>query len=145
MCALFKNEMLKKYYRLKVRCSSKFNSIGNIITVDDPRNKRNSVAEKLSDSSLFSRNARTKRNIVNESLDVAEASNVSVTCNTLKIPLSTSDGNSFSTNVWIDCFNFLILLNEDSAIVVHSKHKTFRRRRHVQPLFPSLFQRRGWT
>jgi hypothetical protein len=69
--------------------------------VDDPRNKRNSVAEKLSDSSLFSRNARTKRNILNESLDVAEASNVSVTCNTLKIPLSSSDGNSFSTNVHI--------------------------------------------
>ncbi|EFX74656.1 hypothetical protein DAPPUDRAFT_199743 [Daphnia pulex] len=87
---------------LKVRCSSRFNSIGNIITVDDPRNKRNSVAEKLSDSSLFSRNARTKRNILNESLDFAEASNVSVTCNTLKIPLSSSDGNSFSTNFTVN-------------------------------------------
>lgn len=107
---------MKKYYRLKVRCSSRFNSIGNIITVDDPRNKRNSVAEKLSDSSLFSRNARTKRNILNESLDVAEASNVSVTCNTLKIPLSSSDGNSFSTNVWINSSSFLILFNENFPI-----------------------------
>ncbi len=85
--------------RLKVRCSSKFNSIGNIITVDDPRNKRNSVAEKLSDSSLFSRSARPKRNTANESLDVPEGSNGSITCNNLKIPLSSSEANSFSTNV----------------------------------------------
>lgn len=114
--------------------------------MDDPRNKRNSVAEKLSDSSLFSRSARPKRNVQNESLDVAEASNVSVTCNNLKIPLSSSDGNSFSTNVKINsssalptvfiymCIFFIF------PIIVHSKYQTFRRRGHVQPLFSSLFQ-----
>ncbi|KZS13991.1 Protein GPR108 [Daphnia magna] len=109
---------------LNVRCSSKFNSIGNIITVDDPRNKRNSVAEKLSDSSLFSRSARPKRNVQNESLDVAEASNVSVTCNNLKIPLSSSDGNSFSTN-----FTVNIRHSEEEGMFNLYFHRCFKNNR----------------
>lgn len=138
LCLQGSNGILK-HFRLNVRCSSKFNSIGNIITVDDPRNKRNSVAEKLSDSSLFSRSARPKRNVLNESLDVAEVSNVSVTCNNLKIPLSSLDGVSFSTNVGSNCLAAYSRIFIIPPILVHSKHQTFGRRRHVQPIFPPLF------
>ena len=84
-------------------CSSKFNSIGNIITVDDPRNKRNSVAEKLSDSSLFSL-VRPKRNAArNESFtrDTVQSNEAAVTCSNLTIPLTPLESsNTFSTNVF---------------------------------------------
>lgn len=80
---------------LKVTCSEKFNSVGNIITIDDYRNKRSSVAEKLSDSSLFK--LRQKRQ--------AKPSESSVMCNNLKIPLLTLEPLSYSTNFTVHIMN----------------------------------------
>lgn len=86
------------YIRLQVKCSNKFNSVGNIITVDDPRNKRNSVAEKLSDSSLF-KSARPKRSSSSTEVTPSDPSKKTVTCNNLTIPLILIEPSVYSTNV----------------------------------------------
>jgi len=80
---------------LKVTCSDKFSSVGNIITIDDYRNKRSSVAEKLSDSSLFK--LRQKRQ--------TKQSESSVMCNSLKIPLTSLEPYSYSTNFTVHIMN----------------------------------------
>lgn len=94
--------------RLKVVCSSKFNSIGNIITVDDPRNKRNSVAEKLSDSSLFL-NVRPKRNAASNESTPTPSNEAAVTCSNLTIPLTPLEtANTFSTNVRVNSLTYCV-------------------------------------
>ncbi len=138
---------------LQVRCSSKFNSIGNIITVDD-RNKRNSVAEKLSDSNLFSPVQTRPRRSPDE--DLSYNTSTTITCNKLQIPLTLmSEPNTFSTNVskiyhithftisyWMSYALYLINI---LFYIVYCAYQAWRWGRHVQSLFPSLFQGRYST
>ena len=120
-------------FRLKVTCSDKFSSVGNIITIDDSRNKRSSVAEKLSDSSLFK--LRQKRQ--------TKGAESSIMCNNLKIPLISLEPLSYSTNVLNSILNIqsvFILYYYFYFGTVHCSYYEWRARRYVQPLFPALLE-----
>ena len=96
LCSKNLNFPFNMFFRLEVTCSEKFNSIKNVITVDDPRNKRSSVSEKLRDSSLFG--SRQKRNQISE-IPPKPLPTETVTCKDVQISLTLHPPSTYSTNV----------------------------------------------